>query len=88
MRTSIDKAGRVIIPKALRDKAALRANSELEVRFENGRIVLEPAEGHLRIIKRGGVFVAVSDDRLPKMTNEDVEELRRAIHRERAGVEE
>lgn len=87
MKTSIDKAGRVIIPKTLRLKAELKPGTELDVRYENGRIVLEPSEGRIRIVKRGRFYVAVSDDTLPRMTTEDVEELRAAVSRER-GIEE
>lgn len=87
MKASIDKAGRVVIPKSLREKAALRPGTKLAVRFEQGRIVLEPPAGQIRLERRGGTYVLVSDDRLPKMTTEEVEEIRRAIRRER-GVED
>lgn len=87
MKTSIDKAGRVIIPKPLRLKAELKPGTELDARYENGRIVLEPSEGRIRIVKRGRFYVAVCDDTLPRMTTRNVEELRTAVWRER-GIEE
>lgn len=40
MKTTIDKAGRVVIPAPIRALAGLRAGTELEVFFEEGSIRL------------------------------------------------
>jgi AbrB family looped-hinge helix DNA binding protein len=44
MRTTIDQAGRVVIPKALRDEVGLGAG-EVEVRAEGAGLRLEPVSG-------------------------------------------
>lgn len=48
MTTTIDQAGRVVIPAGLRHRAGLRAGTSLIVRFDNGSIVISrnvPAPG-------------------------------------------
>ena len=38
MRTAIDSAGRLVIPKRIRDRLALRGGEELEIEELDGRI--------------------------------------------------
>ncbi len=42
MMVSIDRAGRVVIPKEIRDRLDLHANTELEVSVEGGELILTP----------------------------------------------
>ena len=44
MRTTIDKAGRVVIPRALRDLVGL-SNGEVEISYEGAGIRIEPVAG-------------------------------------------
>ena len=48
MKTSIDSAGRLVLPKAIRDEANLQPGDPLEVTFRDGRIEIEPAPGEGR----------------------------------------
>jgi AbrB family looped-hinge helix DNA binding protein len=57
MRTTIDSAGRIVIPKRLREAAGLRTGQELEVIERDGRIEIEPASKPMRLTERDG-FVA------------------------------
>lgn len=68
MRTTIDAAGRVVVPKALRDELGLQAGQEIEASVRDGRLEIEipPAELHLKR-RRGGV-VAVPTTMLPTLT--------------------
>lgn len=52
MRTTIDGAGRVVIPKALRDAAGIAAGTELEIEVRDGRIEIEPAAVPMRVVAR------------------------------------
>ncbi len=61
MRTTIVGAGRVVIPKPLRDAAGLKAGSELEVEVRDGRIEIEPAPVSMRL-GPDGVVETVSGD--------------------------
>ena len=73
MRTAIDGFGRVVIPRSLRDRAALTPGTELDVRYEDGRIVLEPAPLSIRIKKVGLFFVAEALTPVPPLSAAHVE---------------
>lgn len=68
MRATIDKAGRVVVPKALRRSTGLEAASEVEIRAIDGRIEMEPAPLEVRLERKGGVLVAVPLRPVPAMT--------------------
>jgi len=67
MRTTIDKAGRVVVPRALRRATGLEAGSEVEIRAADGRIEMEPAPLEVRLERKGGVVVAVPVRPVPPM---------------------
>jgi AbrB family looped-hinge helix DNA binding protein len=58
MRTTIDKAGRVVIPAAVRERAGLVAGSELEVSEDERGIRLERVAAGPRLVKVGRRLVA------------------------------
>jgi AbrB family looped-hinge helix DNA binding protein len=86
MKTTIDSAGRLVIPKEIRRAAKLEPGMELEVRWENGRIEIEPATMPVRLIKEGRWLVAVPEGEVPPLTAEVVEETRQQILREREEI--
>jgi AbrB family looped-hinge helix DNA binding protein len=73
MRTTIDAAGRVVIPKELRSRLALVGGQELEIRERDGRIELEPAGASMSLRNSGG-GPAVPAEELPPLTDEIVRE--------------
>jgi AbrB family looped-hinge helix DNA binding protein len=83
IRGSIDAAGRIVIPKSIRQAAGLAPDTPLEIRLENGRVEIEPAPAAVRIEVRRGVAVAVPVEPVAAVTNEEVEAIRRAIREER-----
>ena len=72
MRTTIDAAGRVVIPKALRDRLGLAAGAAVDLREREGRIELEPAASPMSLTKTRHGLVAVPQDRLPPLSDEAV----------------
>lgn len=72
MRTTIDRAGRVVIPKAVRDDAGLEPGTELEIEFRDGRIEIEPATVAMRVVGRGVDAVIEAQGEMPVLTAEDV----------------
>ena len=72
MKTAIDAAGRVIIPKALRDELGLRPGLALEVHTSDGALVIEPVATTVALVRRGRRLVAKPAVRLPKLTQEAV----------------
>lgn len=83
MTTTIDQAGRLVLPKAARDSARLVPGMPLDVRVVDGRIEIEPAAARVTVEKRGGVWVAQPADRVPVLTHDTVdrvtEELREPL---------
>jgi AbrB family looped-hinge helix DNA binding protein len=58
MRTTIDKAGRVVIPAGLRDRAGLMPGTELEITLDEFGVRLERVAPGPRLIKVGRRLVA------------------------------
>lgn len=50
----VTSKGKVTIPKAIRDRAGIRAGSEVEFRIDNGAIVLERVERRERPARTRG----------------------------------
>jgi AbrB family looped-hinge helix DNA binding protein len=69
----MDSAGRIVLPKAARDRAELRPGAEIEVRVIDGRIELEPAAARVTIAKQGGFWVATPAEGVPVLTQDEVE---------------
>lgn len=77
-RITIDKAGRVILPKPLRDELQLLPGDTLELQSSGERIVLRPLRPALPVAKEKGVWVfrtgqplavRVTDDTLSNLRN-------------------
>lgn len=75
MRTTIDKAGRVVIPAPIREQARLTPGTELEVTVDDFGVRLERSVPGPELVRRGNRWVArptVAREKLPKV---DVEAL-------------
>lgn len=72
MHTTIDGAGRVVIPKDLRERLGLSGGRVLEIRERDGRIEIEPAATPMALEVRAGGPVAVPAEELPPLTDEIV----------------
>ena len=81
MKTALDAAGRVVIPKALRQALGLRPGQELEIRAGDGRLEIEVAPTPMRLEKRGKGMVAVPKAELPRLTAEEVRETLERVRR-------
>ncbi len=83
MKTTIDAAGRVVVPRKIRDAAQIEPGSELEVRLENGAIILEPAPVAVQLKRRGSLLVAQRESEGEPLTQETVNATLRAVRSER-----
>jgi AbrB family looped-hinge helix DNA binding protein len=81
MRTTIDSAGRIVVPKALRDSLGLAGGQEVELLARDGHLEIAAAPTPMRLKRSGSVAVAVPDRKLPtltaKMVRETLEQTRR-----------
>lgn len=57
MTLKIDKAGRVILPKPVRDRLGLHAGSDLEIQETPDGVVLKPVSRKPSLVKKGGFWV-------------------------------
>jgi AbrB family looped-hinge helix DNA binding protein len=83
MKTSIDAAGRLVIPKEIRREAGLRPGTPLEIRWEGGRIEIEPAPLPVKLVRRGRLLVAEPRGAAPPLDRAAVERTRAALRRVR-----
>lgn len=74
MITTIDQAGRVVIPKAMRDSLGLSSGSKLEVVESEGQLIIRPAGLQVSVEQRRGRPVLVAEG-AQTLTSEQVREL-------------
>ena len=75
----MDGAGRVVIPKAIREAAGLAPGAPLEITVEGSTVRIEPAPLPVKVEKKGAVVVASTST--SKLTQEGVEAARAALRR-------
>jgi AbrB family looped-hinge helix DNA binding protein len=83
MKTTIDSAGRIVIPKEIRRQAGIEAGALMEVRLREGCIEIEPAPAKMKLERRGRLMVAVPNEPVPPLTAAVVEKTRQKLRRER-----
>jgi AbrB family looped-hinge helix DNA binding protein len=86
MNTTMDSAGRLVIPKEIRRLSGIQAGTPLDVRWHDGRIEIEPGTLPVSLERRGRLLVAVPETEVEPLTALTVDDARRAIERERIGV--
>lgn len=74
MKATMDAAGRIVIPKPLRQRLHLVAGEALVIRERDGRLEIEPAPTPMALEVRSGGVVAVPREPLPPLTDEIVRE--------------
>jgi len=78
MRTTIDSAGRLVVPKTLREQLGFSPGTELEVTAVDGHLeVMVPSRVRVEEGPHGPRFVADTDERL------DAEQIRELMERGR-----
>jgi AbrB family looped-hinge helix DNA binding protein len=71
-RLVIDKAGRVVIPKPLREELQLEPGDTLEMECAGEQIMLRPLRGTGPLTKEHGVWVFRSGQPLPASATEEM----------------
>lgn len=81
MKTTIDRAGRIIIPKPVRDRVGLQGGETIEVSERGGIIEIEVTATTMSLKEtRDGPVVTVDKD-MPLLTDEIVRETIERIRR-------
>lgn len=83
---TLDKAGRVVIPKPVRDEMHLDAGDELELLFEGESLTLRPVRVLPRLRKKHGIWVFGGTGRItPAETDSVVRGVREQRDRQNRG---
>jgi len=83
---TIDKAGRIVLPKPVRDRLQIAPGDQLRIESDDDRIILRPARGAAQLRKKRGVWVYRSDEPLSASTvQETFERVRRERDQENLG---
>jgi AbrB family looped-hinge helix DNA binding protein len=57
MKTTLDRFGRVVVPKDIRDRLGLRPGAELEIGERESEVVLKPVEHEPVLMVKEGILV-------------------------------
>lgn len=79
MRATIDGGGRVVVPKAVRDRLGLQPGSEVDVIEHDGWVEITPVATPMTLADDEPV--AIADREMPVLTTERVRETLEALRR-------
>ena len=83
---TIDKAGRVVLPKPVRDALQISPGDSLELESSEDHIVLRPARGRGRMYKKNGMWVFDSGEPLAAdVVNQTIQRVRAERDRRNLG---
>jgi AbrB family looped-hinge helix DNA binding protein len=86
MKTTIDHAGRLVIPKDIRRESGIKPGMPLEVRWEKGAIAITPAPLTVKLERKGRLLVAVPTKDTSRLSSDTVERTRKTLRKERSGA--
>ena len=81
MRSTIDAAGRIVIPRDIRAEAGLEPGTTVEVDVRDGVVTIEPAASVVRIVRKGRLRVAVPEEERETLTSAEVTAVREKARR-------
>jgi AbrB family looped-hinge helix DNA binding protein len=81
MKASIDRLGRVVVPKAIRDRLQLRGGEVLEVEERDGVVELRPAPTEVSVVETPQGPVAEPLDAVSPLTDELVRDVLEQVRR-------
>ena len=88
-KVTLDRAGRVVIPKTLRDELRLSAGDTLDLTVKGDEVTLRPRRGATPLQKERGVWVFRTGEPLTAAeTDEALRNLRSERQRRNAGEHE
>ena len=73
MDTTIDRAGRLVVPKPIREEAQLHPGTRVRFRVLEGRVEIEPVPLAVTFKRSGTSLIAVADTEGETLTTEEVE---------------
>jgi AbrB family looped-hinge helix DNA binding protein len=86
IKTTIDSAGRLVIPKDIRRESGIKPGMPLEVRWEKGAIAITPAPLPVKLERKGRLLVAVPTKETSRLSSDAIERTRKTLRKERSGA--
>jgi len=83
MRAPIDRAGRIVVPKPLRDALGLVGGMELELEAVDGHLEVSVPSAQFRLEDGPHGPRFVTDDPLPQLSSETIREVLEAVRERR-----
>lgn len=88
MNATIDRAGRLVVPKPIREAAHLRPGTQVRFRLVDGRVEIEPVPMTVTLERSGSFVVAVpTEERATVLTQSDVAEAISAVRTQSTPLE-
>ena len=81
MQTTIDSAGRIVVPKAVRDLLGFRAGQKLELEVRDGHMEIGLPQTPMRLKGKGRSLTAVPLTKVPTLSAEQVREALEQLRR-------
>ena len=79
----MDSAGRLVLPKEIRDEAQLEPGVPLRIVCNDGRVEIEPLPRDVRIVRKGRMRVAVPMEDGEALTTAVVRETLKSVRERR-----
>jgi AbrB family looped-hinge helix DNA binding protein len=74
--TTLDAAGRLVLPKSIRLAAGLEPGTPLQITCRDGRVEIEPQPREVRLVRKGKLLVAEPVEPSEPLTDELVQAVR------------
>ena len=87
MKATIDRSGRIVVPKHIREAEGLTPGTILEIRVVGNHLEIEPAPVPVKLEQRGKLLVAVPQRPQPLLTAVEVEAVSAGLREERGRTE-
>ena len=79
MNTTIDRAGRLVVPKPIREAAHLQPGTRVRIQLVDGCVQIEPLPLKVTLKRTGRMVVAVPKEEEPVLKASDIEESLAAV---------
>jgi len=79
----MDSAGRLVLPREIRDQAKLEPGMPLRIAFRDGRVEIEPMPREVRIVRKGRMRIAVPIQESEALRSDAVREATTSVRERR-----
>ena len=81
MRSTIDQAGRVVIPRQIREELGWEGGEEIDIVLADGSVSISPVMTKMNLVETDDGVVAVPETELPQLTADVVQRTQDSIRR-------